>query len=317
MRLKHIAMACVVVLAYIRPARADVILTYHLSTFVPANPGTIPPASPIPAHDPLGPAIVGNNAANPLVLTPNETKFLQICIQANATVPIVGGPMGQDHQANWTTASSGNTMTSFAFGMNYPWQLVTQPFTLPSPPALYQNNSNARAQSGPQPDGSPTGYAFSAGYPYINPFSMGLIEMDGVDSNVGLGTTATSAGGVNLLPDTNIAVMKLVAGTTLGSGVITLFDLNPLVADFALVDGTNLDSLIFTPAHGLNGNASQAFPLFISVAAPEPSSICLASLAAAGFAWRKLRRKAIAGTGEPQTHPRRSSHILTNCVSTI
>lgn len=98
------------------------------------------------------------------------------------------------------------------------------------------------------------------------------------------------AGGVNLLPDTNIAVMKIVAGSTPGSGQISLFDLNtaPTASGFGLLDGTNLDSIIF----GYNGTTdTRNFPLFIAVA-PEPSSMCLAGLAIAGFGWRKLRRKA-------------------------
>jgi hypothetical protein len=294
MRVRNLALACVAVVAYAIPAHADVILDYHLSTFVPANPGTVPPASQIPSTDALGPLIAGNSAANPLMLSQGQTIFLQICIQANATPPTMISP---DNQANWTPSAggSGNTMTTFAFGMNYPLSIVTQPYNPPSPPALNQNFSNARSQSGNQPDGTTPGYVFATGHPItFTNYNMGQTAITGLDLGAGLGTGTTVSGGVNLLSDTCIAVMKISAGMTAGTGQISLFDLNTAesAAGFGLLDGTNLDTLIFSAAHG----GQNSFPLFIQVAAvPEPSSMCLAGLAIAGFGWRKLRRKAKVG----------------------
>lgn len=89
-------------LAATSQARSDIILTYHLSSFVPAIPGDMPPATPIPTNDPLGPALTGpgvanpNSPSNPLVFTVGETKYLQIAIQANAMAPtIVNGQIGR------------------------------------------------------------------------------------------------------------------------------------------------------------------------------------------------------------------------------
>jgi hypothetical protein len=55
-----------------------------------------------------------------------------------------------------------------------------------------------------------------------------------------------------------------------------------------LLDGTNLDTFIFSAAHG----GQMAFPLYIQVV-PERSSLCLAVLAVAGIGWRKWRRKGL------------------------
>lgn len=190
MRVRNLALACVAVVAYVMPARADVILTYHLSSFVPTTPGTMfPPATQIPANDPLGPQIggvgtPGESAANPFILAPGQTIFLQIAIQANANPPIVGNNGGgpPDMQANWTTATNGITMTTFALGLQYPLSIVTQPYNPPSPPLLNQNNPNARSQSGPQPDGSSTGYAFATGHPITFPnYNMGQTAITGAD----------------------------------------------------------------------------------------------------------------------------------------
>jgi hypothetical protein len=160
---KNLTLACLAAIAFALPTRADVILTYHLSTFVPAYPGDMAPASPIPTNDPLGPALTGPGVANPnsptnrLVFAPGQAQFLQIAIQANAAAPT---NIGVDNQANWTPSmgGTGNTMTTFAFGMHYPLALVTQPYAPPDPLAFTINNMNARSQSGPQPDGSTPGH---------------------------------------------------------------------------------------------------------------------------------------------------------------
>jgi hypothetical protein len=297
MRVKHLALACVALLAWIIPARADVILTYHLSTFVPANPANFyPPGTQIPTNDPLGPALTGpgvinpNSPTNPLVFVPGQVRFIQVAIQANAVAPTMIA--GQD-QANWTPSGggSGNTMTTFGFVFHYPLALVTQPIDFPIGPFLNYNTPSSRAQSGPQPDGSVPGYQFSTGYPITYPgYNMGGTAMTGTDNNAGLGTSNFTSNGINVLSDTNLAVFKIIAGNNLGSGVITMADLNtsPASAQFGLLDGTNLDTLIFSLAHG---GPNAAFPLYIQVV-PEPSSLVLAGLAMAGFGWRRLRKKS-------------------------
>ena len=90
---------------------------------------------------------------------------------------------------------------------------------------------------------------------------------------------------VSLLPDTNLAVLKVRAGMTPGSGFITLTDLNPAPAasGFGLLDGTNLDEFIFAPGHA-------NFPLQVIVV-PEPSSLALAVVAVVGIGIRKSRRR--------------------------
>jgi hypothetical protein len=87
--------------------------------------------------------------------------------------------------------------------------------------------------------------------------------------------------GVYLLNDTILAVMKVRASLTPTGPQplpITLTDMSPALnaASFNLNDNTNLDPIIFAAAHN-------NFPLFIMVAVPEPSSMCLAGLALVGF----------------------------------
>jgi len=295
MRVRNLALACVAVMACVMPARADVILNYHLSTFnPPTNGDTLATGTQIPTPDsPLGTALTGpgvatpNSAANPLVFNAGETKYIQIAIQANATPPT---SVNGQNQLNWTTANNGNTMTAFGFDFRYPLSLVINPFTPPVAPLLNQNNTNARSQSGPQPtdggSGGPSGYFFSTGHPITyTMYNMGGTAMTGLDTAIGLGTGVSG-----FLSDTLIATLKIRAGSVGGDGTITMLDLNssPTAAGFGLIDGTNLDDIIFAPAHA-------GFPLFIRVVAiPEPSSMCLAGLAVVGFGWRKLRRKAPA-----------------------
>lgn len=286
MRVRNLALACVAAVAMVLPARADVILTYHLSSFVPSNTSdTFPPGTQIPSGDVLGPQLL-TTPGTPLVFMPGETKFIQVAIQANANPPTVVNGQNQD---NWTIADDGNTLTTFGFGFNYPLSLVINPFTTPVAPLLNQNNPNARSQSGPQPPGGgATGYAFATSHPitYTN-YNMGGTAIGGLDTNVGLGR---APGATALLPSTILAVLKVRAGMNPGTGTITMTDLNtaPTAAGFGLLDGTNLDDIIFAPAHN-------NFPLHIEVAViPEPSSMCLAGLAIGGLAWRKLRRKKVA-----------------------
>jgi len=290
MRVRNLALAFVAAAAMTLPARADVILTYHLSSFnPPTNGDTLATGSQIPSNDTLGPAISGNSVGNPLMFMPNETKYIQIAIQVNSNPPLSVNGQNQNAWGNpsGTGPNSANnagvTLSSFGFEFRYPVSLVINPFTPPATPLLNQNNTNARAESGPQPDGTSPGYVFAQGHPtsFTN-YNMGGTVIGGLDTGTGLGTATNG-----LLPDTIIAVMKVRAGNTPGTGTIQLFDPNsaPTAASFGLLDNTNLDDIIFAPGHN-------NFPLFISVAVPEPSSMCLVGLAVAGFGWRKLRRKA-------------------------
>lgn len=280
--------AVLAVVALAMPARADVILTYHLSNFNPPTQGdTLATGTPIPANDPLGPLITG-----PLTFYPGQTRYIQIAIQANANSPTM---VNGQNQFNWTTANSGNTMTTFALGFLYPGSLVAQPFTQPMPPQLNQNQTNATALTGPQPmSGGPTGYAFTTGYPNFTwtpgfPFPYYITCITGTDSVAGLGVSPTG-----YLSDTPLCILKIRAGTSLGSGFITMQDLNtaPTAVGFGLLDGTNLDPIIFASAHA-------NFPLQVIVTAPEPSSLCLAGVAVAGFGWRRWRRKGASKVCDP------------------
>jgi len=285
MRVRNLALAFVAVAAMALPARADVILTWHMSNFVPANSSdTFPPGTQIPGNDPLGPAILGNSAGNPLSFMPGETKYLQVAIQVNNNPPTVVGGQNQNLWGNSNGTgpnaanNAGNTLVGWGFEFKYP-SIVINPFT--SPGSGNGNNTNARILNGSQPEGPTTGFASTFPASYAN-YNMGGTAMGGADLAGGLGTDANG-----LISDFALVTVKVRAGNTPGSGVIQLADLNsgPSVANFGLADGvTNIDTLLFTPAHN-------SFPLFITVAVPEPSSMCLVGLAVAGIGWRKLRRK--------------------------
>ena len=80
-------------------ATADIILSYHESSFAG------PAATPIPNSLAIGPAI---SSLNMLV---GQTKYIQVCIEGNNTAPV------PPQQTAWT---SGNGLISFGFAMNYP-----------------------------------------------------------------------------------------------------------------------------------------------------------------------------------------------------
>ena len=69
----YFAMACLV--------RADVILSYHLSSYT-GTPGN--PNAPIPNNLPAGPQI---DSSTGLVLSLGQTVYLQVAITANLTPP--------------------------------------------------------------------------------------------------------------------------------------------------------------------------------------------------------------------------------------
>lgn len=236
------------------PAKADIILSYHLSSF--AGPAT----APIPNDLPLGPEITGLN------MTVGEVLYIQIAITGNANAPqIVNG----QNQANWGV---GNGMSTFVLQFNYPQAMVSQPYIAPAPPSLAQNWRNARSQL-PYDTGHPitfTGY--NSGATIITGLTLGA----GIEANSGI------------LPTTVIATLKLVATGT-GASSFTISDPQPplTAGGFGLLDDTNLDAIIFATAHA-------NFPFSFQVtAAPEPSSLALAGIAAV-FGWRRLRRGQVA-----------------------
>lgn len=232
------------------PARADILLSYHLSSF--AGPAT----DPIPNNLPLGPEITSLN------LTVGETRYIQVAITANANAPQVVN--GQD-QGKW---NAGNGMSTFILQFNYPQALVSQPYIAPAVPALSQNWHNARSQL-PYDTGHPNTFAgYNAGATIITGLTLGA------------GIEATSG----MLPTTVVATLKLVA-TGSGTSSFSITDPQPLLtaSGFVLLDNTNLDPIIFAPAHNNYPMSLQISPV------PEPSSLALVGIAAV-IGWRRLRR---------------------------
>src|SRR5262249_35807364 len=142
------------------------------------------------------------------------------------------------------------------------------------------------------PDGTGGNTTFAGSNPitFAN-YNNGGTVFGGLDLADGLGTSAVSSGGVFLLNDTVLCTMKIRASASPTGPQplpITLIDPSTLItaASNGLNDNTNLDPIIVAAAHN-------NFPLYIQVAVPEPSSMCLAGLAVVGFGWRKLRRKAV------------------------
>lgn len=262
MHVKVFALAFIAALTTVGPVRADIILGYAVSSFVPAVPGTMfPPASQIPANGALGQPIVGNSPLNPLTFSPGETKFIQVTIEANANAPFTPA------QHAWDNANL-NGFVSFGFLLSYPPAIVSQPVVIPTSSNMSINRPNANAQL-PFVVGHPNTFQ---GYNMGGTAITGLSQGDGIDSTAGI------------LPTTVIATMKFVATTNVGIGVAYMDEVFGItIPGFFLADGTNLEPTIFSPAH--NG-----FPLYIQVI-PEPSSIALAGLAIAGMCWRKLPRK--------------------------
>ncbi len=270
MRVRNLALACVAALATTLPARADIILGYAISSFVPAIPGnTVPPASTIPLSSAVGtvvggPGQPGSSPALRLNWNAGETKYIQVTIEGNANAPFLPA------QSTW----DGGTLTGMiasALIFNYPAAIVTNPYNAPSGMNINANRSNAGSQS-PLGVGHPLSFTGPPGYNMGQTAITGADTGDGVFANMGI------------LPPTVLFTFKVVAGTTGGIGVITLTDINPLVGNMGTTAG-DFDPIVFAASHA-------AFPLFINVTAvPEPSSMALAGLAFAGIGWRKLRRK--------------------------
>ncbi len=258
MNVKKVTLGCIVAFASVVPLRADVILTYRLSSFVPNVPGDVQPADPIPDSDPLGAPITG-----PLVIPLGSERYIQVCIIGTAPPPM----QTQNPQLLW---NGSNRMITFAFAFNYPSGVLAQPYVPLQIPFLDDNLSNANAQ-----------LPFAVGHPNTFPsYNMGQTAITGVTLLSGIQGTS------GVVSERVIATLK-VRGATTGTGMITLTDLNlsPTEAGFGLAGGQNLDNFIFAPAHN-------NFPLAVQVIpAPEPSSMALAGVALAGIGWRKWRQR--------------------------
>jgi PEP-CTERM motif len=299
MRVRNLTLAMVAVMAWGVPARADILLNWHLSTQA-ANPSDTA-GTPITSLDvPLGPALTGpqaaipNSVSNPLIMTPGQVILLQLAVNCNAT------PAGAG-QNNWkpldTNGVNGgpnpnNTLIGWGFDVQYPLALCVQPFNTAA-----NNTRNATANNyTDQPDGPGNADGSTFGITLTPPFNAGVSRLGGLDLGNGLGVQSGGGATPGILSDWVICTFKIRASATPTGPQplpITLADtsLIPTASAFGLGDGTNLDSIVFSAAHG----GQNSFPLFIQVnAVPEPSSMCLAGLAIAGFGWRKLRRKATA-----------------------
>ncbi len=231
------------------PARADIVLSYHLSSF------NGPATADIPDNLPVGPAI------SSFSLAIGEVKYIQIAIEA--TAPVLPG------QANWTGT---NRMPAFIMKVNYPTAFMSQPY-VNAGPLLNQNLHNATAQ-----------VPFGTGHPNTFPgYNLGSTVITGTDTAGGIG----ASGGI--LPPRVLATLKFV-GTAVGSGQLSITEHfpQPTAAEFGLLDGTNLDPIVFAPAHA-------NFPMSFSVTAvPEPSALALSGCTVAAIGWRRLRRGNVA-----------------------
>src|SRR4051812_26748441 len=90
-----------VLFAVTLPAKADIVLSYHLSSF--GGPGT----ANIPDNLPLGPQIMNLN------LNVGEPRYIQVAMTGNANPPT---SVNGQNQANW---GPGNGLVSFGFQFNY------------------------------------------------------------------------------------------------------------------------------------------------------------------------------------------------------
>jgi hypothetical protein len=248
MLLRAVSLLFVVMAAL--PAKADIILSYHLSSF--AGPAT----APIPDNLPLGPQITD------LTMNVGDVRYVQIAVTGNANAPTI--VQGQD-QTNWNV---GNGMIAFGFDFHYPVGLVSQPWVMPTLPLLAENLPNANAQ-----------LPYTVSTPILfGGYNMGTTRIGGLTLGAGLEANA------GILPTTVIATLKVVA-TNSGTSTFTLTDPNPILSagSFGLLDNTNLDPIVFASSHA-------NFPLSMHIAAvPEPSSFALLGIAAA-IGWRRLRR---------------------------
>lgn len=294
MRVRNLLLAVAAMGAIVLPARADILLNWHVSSFVPTNPSDAPSNAPgivIPSNVALGAALTGpnagvpNSAGNPFQMVVGQVYFLQLAINGNATPPTNVGGQNQPNWGVYNHGANGNptkSMIAWGFDLNYPLAVCTNPVT----DTTGATNNNFRVKNFDfQPDGAPgdgEGSSFGVAYPSGFTYNTGTTRVGALDTGTGL--FSQSSGG--LLPDWLLCTFKIRA-TAAGTGQITLTDPNPAptVGSFGLGDNTNFDTILY--------NAGRNFPLFVNVTAvPEPSSMCLAGLAVVGFGWRKLRRKA-------------------------
>lgn len=192
------------------PAKADIILSYHLSAF------NGPAGAPIPSNMALGPEI------NSLTIAVGEVKYIQVAIEG--TAPALGA------QANWTGA---NSMFAFGIQMNYPASLISQPFIIPLSPFFDQNYHNARSQ---QP--------FDTFHP-----SMFLGYNNGATVNLGTSLPGLATTGGILAPRV-LSTFKFVGTAIGdGQLTITDPQPLATAVNFILQDSTDLDPIVFDIAH--------------------------------------------------------------------
>jgi hypothetical protein len=263
--------AIIAILAATSPARADIILSYHLSSYT-GNPGN--PNAPIPNNLPAGPQV---DSATGLVLSLGQTVYLQVAITANLSSPTA---IGFNDQLRWDPnfygPGSPNDLYAFGFHLRYPTTIVSQPYDVPMPGVFtYESrNSNVNAPFSPR---------WANGFPGYN---MGSTPIAGVNDLNPYGLISEAPGVKATFP---LATFRITADYV-GSGRMSVADNYESLyqSSFLLADGTDLAPLIFDPSlpsHYTSGFGY--FPLLVTVV-PEPSSFILAGCALLAFICSKF-----------------------------
>lgn len=285
MRMKHLLLATVAVLATVMPARADMFFQYRILD----NPPTSGSAA-IPADlqnfnalgDPGGnfdPSQYTSAQTSPLIVGVGQTKYLLVTFRKTNTAPI------GTEEAFWAANNTTYRLKSFGMNMTFDPSFINNPYIpLGTPPNLNENLSNIATQT-------PYGVIYpNQPYPANYRQVAAATGAGGLAPN-GSGTIGGTAGapffafkivGVAPTPDqingTPITFSQYTTGP--GGTSTPLWEISNDVAG----QSHYLDSEVF-------GGAHPTFSFNVVVPTPEPSSMCLAGIAFAGLGWRKLRRK--------------------------
>jgi hypothetical protein len=208
----------------------------------------------------------------PLSLTVGEMKYIAVTLRAT---PTNVGP----EQAFWNSSSSGspNLLTNFGMNLTYNPAVVDNPYVpyVMGQATLTENYSNLRIQS--------ANSGFVVAYPN-QPYPPGYRQI------VGLTLGGLPLDGSYSLPETPIAVLKLVG---VGSGDMNLnlshltLGPNGNFANFwGVTDGLTshlLDNEVF-----LGTNNTYSLQIHVT-SVPEPTSLCLITVAFTIVGWRVRR----------------------------
>jgi hypothetical protein len=269
MRFKLFLLAAVAALATAMPARATIVLEWHLSTNQAATtyatapntddgPGGSNEAGDYPTIGVVGPLVTG-----PLNLNAGQTVILQAVLhQIDAVGPNTVNYNGPGTQGT----TSGGGLIGWGVRINN-----SQP-TLATHVQPSANNLNTRGVNI---------YGFNgAGATIVTQGSNPTVGTTSAFSTVRDITTQDWYNEGDFYPLFNF---RFQAGNTGGSGTLTFVDPSG-GADIGTQQQPNMDAAIFGGAPSLTFNVT---------AVPEPSSMVLAGLGLAGLGYR-LRRKKVA-----------------------